>query len=106
VGWWLGILIIVLGRKLLQNGLRSERLKGERSRSGLVIGSSEYASMITSRIKDQPNLGMKIVGRISAHKATSSHTQDTWLRTISQAVAEGDIKYLIIEDSPEADADM
>lgn len=106
VGWWLGIIIIVLGRKLLQNRLRSERLKGESSRSGLVIGSNEYASMITAQVNKQPNLGMKIIGRIPVYQETSLHNQDTWLRTISQAVEEGGIKYLIIEDSPEADADM
>ncbi len=106
VGLFVGIIVIATGRKILQNRLRSERLRGESARCGLVIGSSEYASMITAQVNKQPELGMKIVGRIPVHQATSLHNQDTWLRTVSQAVEESDIKYLIIEDSPEADADM
>ena len=106
VGWWVGIVIIVAGRKLLQNQLRRERLSGKMCRSGFVIGSNEYAAMITALVSKQPNLGMKIVGRIPVYQASSLHNQDIWLRTISQAVEESDIKYLIIEDDVNADAEM
>ncbi|MBU6347118.1 MAG: sugar transferase [Actinomycetales bacterium] len=101
IGYAVSTLLILSGRKLLNNRLMSERTKGQLLRRTLILGSSSYADATTDMLQRNPRFGFKVIGRLDIQSEMSPANQQEWLKSIDRAIKESNVKVLIIENSEE-----
>jgi len=101
IGYLVSLMLILTGRKLLNNRLIDSRNHGEFMRKTLILGSPQYADETTSTLKNNPRFGLDVVGRLEIHSDLSYASQRAWLNTIDQAIDDAHVEVLVIEDSPE-----
>lgn len=99
IGYLVGVILILSGRKFLNNQLIASRNLGQNMRKALILGSPKYADETTATLKSNPRFGMDVVGRLEIHSELSYASQRTWLNTIDQAIDDAGVEVLIIEDS-------
>ena len=101
IGYIVGIILILSGRKVLNNQLVAARNKGQYLRKALVLGSPQYADDTKKTLMENQRFGLEVVGRLEIQSELSSESQLAWLDSIDQAIAANHVEVLIIEDSEE-----
>lgn len=101
IGYAVSTLLIISGRKFLNNRLMSERTRGQRLRKTLILGSASYADATTEILQRNPRFGFEVIGRLEIHSEMSAASQLEWLKSIDRAIEESGLKVLIIENSEE-----
>lgn len=100
IGYLVGLILILSGRKFLNNQLIAARNNGQFMRKALILGSPKYADETTSTLNRNARFGLAVVGRLEIHNELSYASQRAWLSTIDQAIDDSGVEVLIIEDSP------
>ena len=106
VGWFCSVVLVALGRKLLQVRMHAERRAGKLMRNVLILGSTEYAVAVTSLLATETHLGMRALGHIPLHTPESHLREEAWLETVDQSIRDAGVKVLIVEDSQGANANL
>lgn len=101
IGYLVGLILILSGRKFLNNQLIAARVKGQYMRKALILGSPRYADETTATLNRNARFGLAVVGRLEIHSELSYASQRAWLNTIDQAIDDNGVEVLIIEDSPD-----
>ncbi|NBU31657.1 MAG: sugar transferase [Actinobacteria bacterium] len=101
IGYAVSTVLILSGRKFLNGRMLMARDNGQMLRKTLILGSPSYANQTTAILKRNPRFGFDAIGRLEIHSEMSYANQRAWLQTIDQAIEEGGVKVLIIEDSEE-----
>ena len=102
----IGICLLIVARKFLQSHLHRSRKLGHSMCNTLVLGSARYADEISSLLNANPEYGYLIVGRQSIHGENSFTSKKAWLQTIDEAIRNGHVQALIIEDNIDADPQL
>lgn len=101
IGYLVGVILILSGRKLLNNQLIEARANGKYMRKALILGSPKFADETTSTLRQNPRFGLNAIGRQEIHNELSYTSQRAWLTAIDQAIDDSGVEVLIIEDSQE-----
>ena len=104
LGWVGSVFIIALGRKFLQLWLYADRRAGKSLRNTIILGSAEYAEVLTNRLAEQSHLGLHVLGHIPLDLAASRADHDEWLEAIDKGISKDHVKVLIVEDSQDSNA--
>ncbi len=106
IGYAVSTILILSGRKFLNNLTLVARSKGQLLRKTLILGSSRYADETTAMLKRNPRFGFDVIGRLEIHSEMSLASQQAWLYTIDQAIDSSGVQVLIIEDSEETNQNL
>ena len=101
IGYAVSTLLILSGRKLLNNQALSERAKGRLLRKTLILGSASYADATTDMLKRNPKFGLNVIGRLEIQSELTDTSQQSWLQIIDNAIEASDVEVIIIENSEE-----
>ena len=101
IGYAVSTLLILSGRKLLNNRAIAERAQGRLLRKALILGSTNYADATTAMLKRSPKFGLEIIGRLEIQSELSVSSQQNWLQTIDKAIDDLAVEVIIIENSEE-----
>jgi exopolysaccharide biosynthesis polyprenyl glycosylphosphotransferase len=106
IGFIVGLSLLVAGRKYLLNKLYEGRDGGKDLRKAIILGSSQYADELTATLNSLPHYGLKVVGRLGMHGATSLPSKQNWLNTIDQSIKHENVEVIIVEDSEDTSQDL
>lgn len=101
IGYLVGVILILSGRKYMNNQLIASRIQGKNMRKALILGSPKYADETTSTLRQNARFGLQVVGRLEIHSELSFASARTWLNTVDEAIDSAGVEVLIIEDSEE-----
>ena len=100
-GWIFAILLITVGRKVLQNYVFARRRLGDLSQNTIIVGSGNFNEEWASYLSQNRNLGYKPVDQIvlpESNVFTDENDLNNWLNIIDQSVTGHEGEVVIIED--------
>jgi len=106
MGWFGSVVLIVVGRKLLQMALRRDRKLGLSLRNTLIIGSTDYAATMTAKLSAEAEHGLCVIGQMPLDSVKTPIQSSEWLATIDKRMLNENIQVVIVEDSNGANAEL
>ena len=106
VGWALSLVAVTLGRKFLQVRIHADRRAGKSMRNTLILGKDEYASLMSNRLLNETDLGLRPVGQWPLDVPDSPLQVTAWIDNLDETIVSQSVKVLIIENSQAANANL